>query len=199
MKSLALVVLTLTAGTAFAEPAIGGHAIGIAVNEPLGWVDAAAIGASAYLQISTHNVVRANFATWDHAHTSTFGSEAKYAGGRFTDGGVSWMYFPRKAYDGFSVELGMLVRHDNSWDIDDFDQKLTNDSKLYAARVLVGWSWLLKERAFISVQLGVADGPVHGKITSEDTVYPGVYMPITTRVDETHVSIEYNVRFGFLI
>src|ERR1700710_341268 len=103
MKSLALVVVMLTGTTAAAEPYVEGHAIGIAVNEPLGWVDAAAIGASAYLQISTHHVVRANFATWNHAHTFASATEAKYAGGRFTDGGVSWMYFPRKAYDGFSV------------------------------------------------------------------------------------------------
>jgi hypothetical protein len=199
MKRLAFGLVMLAAATASAEPAVEGHAIGVAVNEPLGWVDAAAIGASAYLQISAHNVVRANFATWDHAHTSTFGSEAKYAGGRYTDGGVSWMYFPRKAYDGFSVELGGVVRHDNSWDIDDFDQKLTNDKNVYGARVLVGWSWLFKERGFISAQLGASVGPEHGTITSEDTVEPGVYMPITTRVDRIHVSPEYNLRFGFLI
>jgi hypothetical protein len=109
------------------------------------------------------------------------------------------MYFPRKAYDGFSVELGALVRHDNSWDIDDFDQKLTNAANFYAARALVGWSWLFEDRAFISAQLGVSAGTEHGTLTSEDTVEPGVYMPIITRVDQFHVSLEYNVRFGFLI
>ena len=109
------------------------------------------------------------------------------------------MYFPRKAYDGFSVELGGVVRHDNSWDIDDFNQKLTNDKNVYAARVLVGWSWLLKERVFISAQLGASVGPSTARSRRKTPVEPGVYMPTTTRIDRIHVSPEYNLRFGFLI
>jgi hypothetical protein len=211
------VVLALTTGVAAAEPSatkssyvIAGHAIGIGVNEPLGWVDAAAIGASAYLAIGTHQVIRANFATWNHAHSAGYGAAttgwlvsadgSQYQGGRYTDGGVSWMYFPRKAFDGFSVELGVLARHRDTFDIDDFNQNYAVTSNRYAGRVLVGWSWLIRQRAFIAVQAGMSSGIERGTQTVTDTESPPMtYPPTITKIDRLTTELEGMVRFGFLL
>jgi hypothetical protein len=201
MKCLAFVLVALTR-VAAAEPyVVDGHAIGIAANEPLGWVGAAAVGASVYVAIDEHQVIRANFATWNHSHSlgETPGTSDD-TGGRYTDGGVSWMLFPRKAFDGPSIELGVLARHRDTFDIDDEEHDTAIKSNLYAGRILVGWSWLIKQRAFISVQVGFSTGSEHGTRTVTDISDPTeMPPPSVTNIDPANTSTEGMARFGFLL
>src|SRR3569832_1147780 len=147
------------------------HRFALAVNEPFGWPYAGALGFSGYGSIDQHQVIRLNVASWLHARTAGArvllralfeGVDDAGAGvyGRYTTVTASWMYFPRRAYDGFSVELGALVQvqHTFAYDDEAHPDGTSIDARRYAGTALIGWSWLGWDRVFASLQVGASYG-----------------------------------------
>ena len=187
------------------------HTLAVAINEPIGWNDANAIGISVYGAISEHQVIRLNAATWRRNADDVGGAllflatQGELNGyGRYTDVGAAWMYFPRRAYDGFSVELGALVRRRDTFEyLNDFDPDGTYvKSTTLGGRALVGWSWLGWNRVFASLQVGASVGRESGTQTVLATQYNGSTMTETMQsssVARAAVSPEGFVRFGVLL
>jgi hypothetical protein len=185
------------------------HPIALAVNEPFAWLDGSAFGASAYAALDAHQVIHLNVANWAHSGRSIdiqqledgfFTSDER--SGRKTDIGAAWMYFPRRAYDGFSFEAGALVRIDRSIDSpgegDDYTD-LMHHTTTIGARSLVGWSWLGWNRIFVSLQAGFSIGQEFGH--EQDIRYLAGYAPMSTtsEIDKTTISGEAFMRFGVLL
>jgi len=213
-----LLVLATFAGTAAADGPSVVHAVAasdpppehrfaLAVNEPLGWIGAGALGLSGYGSIDQHQVIRLNVASWSHQRTSEAGDAfaaivagadgGAAAGGRYTTASASWMYFPRRAYDGLSLELGALVQVRHTFD--DYDDlsfdRTTTDTTRYAGSAMIGWSWLGWDRVFASLQVGASYGhdggaQLHQVETKMDTI---------TSIDRFSVQGEAFMRFGVLL
>jgi hypothetical protein len=184
------------------------HTLALATNEPFGWNHANAVGLSAYAAITEHQVIRVNAATWtqgtqDLGATLLFiATQAEVNGsGRYTDVGAAWTYFPRRAYDGASVELGAFVRRRNTFNYhDDFtDDGTTVESTIVAGRALVGWSWLGWHRVFVSLQVGASVGREYGTQTDRVQMDTGGFAYRASSVDRTTISPEGFVRFGVLL
>jgi hypothetical protein len=187
------------------------HTLAFAINEPVGWNHGNAVGFSGYGAITEHQVIHLNVATWKRNGDDVGGALLFLAtqgnldgNGRYTDVGAAWMYFPRRVYNGFSVELGALVRQRDTFEyLNDFDPDGTHvTSTTLAGRALVGWSWLGWNRVFVSLQLGVSAGREGGTQTVLATQYKGTTMTETMQtssVDRATVSPEGFVRFGVLL
>jgi hypothetical protein len=144
--------------------------LAIAVNAPFRWPHN--LAASMYLGLTRHQAVRANFAKYEYdpgvgeiigIAADGAQSEGTYRGA-ITDVGVGWMYFPRRLWSGFSFEAGVLRRaRDHS--IDDMFV-LETKTTTYAGRALIGWSWLIEGRAFISIAGGISIGRESGTETT---------------------------------
>ncbi|MDB4956754.1 MAG: hypothetical protein JWO36_4323 [Myxococcales bacterium] len=148
-----------------AEPS--GTELAVAVNAPFRWPHN--VAASMYLGFCPHQAVRANFARYEYEPNPAgeiIGiaadgavSEGTYRGA-ITDVGVGWMYFPRRLWSGFSFEAGVLRRaRDHSID-DAF--VLETKTTTYAGRALIGWSWRIDGRGFISIAGGISVGRESG-------------------------------------
>ena len=183
------------------------HTLAVAINEPIGWSNGDALGFSAYAAISSHQVIHFNVATWDRQNPAGnallfLATQEDFSGdGRYTDVGAAWMYFPRRAYDGFSLEAGAVLRRRSTFDYkDDFTEDGTTiESTLIAGRALVGWSWLGWNRVFVSLQLGASVGRESGTQTTRtntDTLMP---MTQSGSIDRTTISPEGFLRFGVLL
>lgn len=171
MKRLVLLAILLVASSASAEPGFG-----IAVNNPIMWRDQESIGGSFYYRFLPKQFIRVNAAHYRHA-----GTPVQHALGFLRDGylddydgrstgsavdiGAGWMYFPRRAFDGPTVELGLLWRGDVRHR-DDVTRSTTNE----LARALVGWSWLLRDRWFASVAAGGSAGIANGSEWGRDVM-----------------------------
>lgn len=173
---IAMVALGI-GGTAQASPSVPAERaeteteLAVAVNAPFRWADTQ--GASIYLGFTPHQAIRANFARYQFDPNPLGeiigialggdGSEASFHG-TLTDVGVGWMYFPRRLWSGFSFEAGVLRRaRDHS--IDDMFV-LETKTTTYAGRALIGWSWLIEGRAFISIAGGISIGRESGTETT---------------------------------
>ena len=187
------------------------HRFALAVNEPFGWPGAGALGFSAYGSIDQHQVIRLNVASWSHARTADArvfftvllegAVDADVAGpeadGRYTTVTASWMYFPRRAYDGFSVELGALVQVQHTFDYDDetHPDGTSIDATRYAGSAMIGWSWLGWDRVFASLQVGASYGhDGGGQLRHVDG-----QMDVVTSIDRFSVQGEAFMRFGVLL
>lgn len=178
--------------------------VAIAVNPPLGWVGGN-FGISGYLALTDRHVLRANVARY--AYTPNFlgevigvaaggdGSEGSYSG-HITDAGLSWMLFPDALWDGFTIELGALYRGRGHRVLDDFAAVdiLETDTHTVSARGLLGWSWLLRGRVFISLQAGGSVGRELGTETADNEFDDR--MAVTTSISRTQVSVEGFMRIG---
>lgn len=185
-------------------------AVGIAVNPPLRWGDADSVGVSGYIGFNEHHALRMNYATWrnqgDWAGTligDVFfdgdGSDAQFSG-RTTDIGVGYQYFPRGILDGLSLEAGVLHRAVDTRVVDEFasiEDKATNAGG-FAARGLVGWSWLWQKR----LSLGFAVGASYGRYSGTQTTSTDVLMSPASYHTESFVRYEAHaeayLRLGFV-
>lgn len=143
---------------------------GIAVNNPMMWRDQESIGVSLYYRFAPKQVIRINFAHYKLAgspleHAIGFARDGyleppddRYTG-RKTDLGVGWMYFPRRAFDGPSVELGVTWRDNDQFS---HNGRITTDE---LARGLVGWSFLFHDHLFAAVAAGGSVGRANGTDT----------------------------------
>jgi hypothetical protein len=196
VNRLALVAVFFAASSASAEALAPltkqEPGFGVAVNNPLMWRDQESIGASLYYRFAPKQVIRINL-----AHYKLAGTPAEHAlgflrdgyldapddryTGRKTDLSVGWIYFPRRAFDGPSIELGAVWR---STDQFGYNGRITNDE---LARALVGWSWLAHDHFFVAVAAGGAAGRANG---SDDRAM----MEVSTWT----ASFEGYVRLGFV-
>ena len=217
---LAVLALASLASTAHADPATPAvaatvpataapaeHRFALAVNEPLGWIDAGALSVSGYGSIDQHQVIRLNVSSWSHHRTLeagdafaaivTSGESGASGNGRYTTAGASWMYFPRRAYDGLSIELGALVqlRHTKDYTDDFSDDATTIDTTRIAGSAVLGWSWLGWDRVFASLQVGASVGRDSGSQLS----HVENQMDVTTPIDRVGVEGEAFMRFGVLL
>lgn len=206
-----VLVLATTAATATtsADPDIALTAradrpqIALAVNPPVRWANGEALAGSIYVGFHRHHAIRANVARWDN-HDDAFGTligDAFFGGdgsdatesGRYLDGGIGYMYFPRKLWSGPSLEAGFLVRNQHTRVEDDFAPLgiVETHTTTLAGRALAGWSWLVYGHAFISVAVGVS----HGYETGRETTSRQTFMPV---YETHHVSGSKTAGEGFL-
>jgi hypothetical protein len=166
----------------------------IAVNEPAGWTQLT-FGISAYTALTPHQALRANFTT--HQPENAFdlipvdlsdGDDGTHAG-YIRDFSVGWMWFPRRVYDGPSIEFDALVRLRHQVDMSD-EGDTTTDATTIGARATIGWTWRLYKRFFISAAFGGSAGHRHGTVTTD--------MTSEAALPDTEMVLEGFVRFGVL-
>jgi hypothetical protein len=144
---------------------------GFSLN-PLGWIlyfdKIASVSTSAYVGLDHHHAVRPNF-TWytfggPMLHALLIGSTPR---GRMLEAGISWVWYPRRLWDGFMIEAGVVYRNGDltlASDISDQGDSFAEDNSL-AARAMIGWSWLLGKHVFVAVAAGVSAGYVSRHVT----------------------------------
>jgi hypothetical protein len=178
------------------------QAMALAVNSPLGWVGGTSVGASLYARIAPQQAVRFNVASYEYGSTSAiaaaaFGAEDEGSyDGRYLDLGAAWMYFPRRVWDGPTLEAGLLRRSGETHVQDEFAEFETvdRDTQYLAARALVGWSWLIQERAIISFAVGASGGYELGTETMKQM---STSTPMSHDVSAWKASPEGYIRLGF--
>lgn len=170
---------------------------GLAVNGALGWA-IHSFAASAYVRLDEHWAVRGNLASYRNSPPlgsvigDLRGEGGTGYGGSIFDVGISAVWYPRRMWDGFLFEAGALRRDRDVYVWPEFENKTFTRSTEYAGRVLLGWSWLIGERAFIAIAAGLSAGPESGNST-----YTPDRMPtITKRVQRTQSEGEGYIRIG---
>lgn len=178
--------------------------LAIAVNSPFGWIGGNSLGASVYAGITSHVAIRANVASYAggpsvlgeviSAAAGGDGDEAEHSG-RVLDLGVGVVHYSRGLWDGFTLEAGALRRGRDLVVVDDFAPayRTSTDTVTYAGRALIGWSWLIHQRAFIAVAIGASAGIETGTETTENERGE---MKKSQSVDRSDVSLESYLRFG---
>ena len=161
-------------------------AIGLAVNPPLRWDDAAAVGFSGYIGFAKQHAIRINVATYEHTAnvigdlgsllTGGDGDEGSYDG-RTTDLGIGYQHYTRGMFDGCSLEVGVLRRAQDLREEDDFASPSIVETKAtgYAGRMMIGWSWLFAQRVFFATGVGVSVGRYAGTERTAGSTYMPQY------------------------
>lgn len=187
------------------EPPMRRFAIGSSIF--LGGV----VGGSAYVGASKHHGFRFNVARYgDHKvnpgakfliSVLDGGDDGDGRDGAYLDVGAGWMFFPRRLWDGFSLELGLVRRELHTRRQGETEQYVTRDSVKYAGRALVGWTWALRDNAvesyFVSVALGASYGPARGGGMYFDEHGSFVMQTAAYRFDHWEPAFEGFVRAGF--
>jgi len=172
------------AANARAEPApasganpvlAGGHVpIALGTNLPILWKDADTLAASLYVGGFDHHAIRANVASYkNHGPVVTDALSAVLAGGegsessssgRTTDVGIGWVYYPRSLWSGLMLEAGALrrARDVSVHDSNRTPERVSTRTTVYAARAMIGWSWLLGQHVFIATGVGLSIGRESG-------------------------------------
>jgi hypothetical protein len=172
----------------------------IGVNSPLGWL-VGSFGASAYVRLGDHFAARANVARFRNAGpggllgataTAFVDGETGYKG-RLFDVGIGGVWYPRRPWDGFLLELGVLRRDRHTYVWPEFEPQVATQTTTYAGRALVGWSWLIGQHMFIAVAAGVSSGRETGHEISTDD-YSRTTM--TRAVDHQRLGGEGYLRIG---
>jgi hypothetical protein len=184
--ALVIAVISLGASGADAKPQRE-HRFAVATNFWGGWVDGNSIGASAYARIASRHAIRANLAThslgWTQKLFSSDSSDEPLYAGRTVDVGIGWMWCPRRLFDGLTLEVGVLHRNEDVRRADAARGRVRYD----AGRVLIGWSWLIADRAFLAVAVGMSRGYARGHALMFDAA---------GSVDEFENAGEGYLRFG---
>lgn len=151
------------------ERSLGSFAIG--VNSPFGWFqrDTRSIGASLFLGVTPHFAARASFARYENpeslwraiASGENFGPR-----GTFIDAGLACTWFPRRLWEGPTLELGALWRGRDTTLRPGQSDEIKTDSNMYGPRAMVGWSWLVTRHIFVAVAVGGSLGYETGRATT---------------------------------
>jgi hypothetical protein len=172
----------------------------LAVNAPLGWT-IHSFAASAYVRLDEHWAVRGNLASYRNgaplgaAIGDLRGDGGTGYGGTIFDVGIAVVWYPRRMWDGFLFEAGAFRRDRDVYVWPEFENKTFTRSTEYAGRVLFGWSWLIRERAFIAIAAGLSAGPESGNSTyTPDT--PDRMPTTTQRVQRMRSEGEGYIRIG---
>lgn len=191
------------ADSAPAAATTGVH-VALGVNSPLSWSNSASLGASLYAGFGEHHAIRANLARYDYRSgflgevaaliADSDGDEGSY-GGRITDVGIGWVYYPRRPWSGWMFELGVLRRARDHRLEDEFrtPEVVATRTTTYAGRALVGWSWLMYDHVFLAVAVGLSLGHESGTETTQRYVDG---MAVRTHVSRSDVGGEGLLRLG---
>jgi len=179
--------------------------IAFGTNLPFLWKDADTVAASLYVGASVHHAFRANVASYKN-HDPVVGDAIAAVladsdgcecsnSGRTTDVGIGWVYYPRSLWDGFMFEAGALrrARDISVHDSNRTPERVATRTTVYAARAMIGWSWMLGRHMFIATGAGLSVGRESGaEILDSD------YPRMTTResVRRVDVSGEAYLRIG---
>lgn len=168
--------------------------IALAINSPTSWLlgGGFSYAASAYAGLSRHHALRGNFALYtDSISLRPLDS----VHGQIVDGGIAWVWYPRKLWDGFTFEAGALVRDRDTLHWPEMSDKTETDSTTISGRAMIGWSWLITRRAFIAIAAGISVGREFGS----ETITPDSYsaMPTTRSVNRTQIDGEGYLRIGY--
>jgi hypothetical protein len=169
----------------------------LAVNAPTGWL-ISSFGVSPYVRLGDHVAFRGNYANYQYngsmySFLAAFGDGGTGYGGRITDVGIAAIVFPRRAWDGPLLEAGVMHRKRDVYVSPEFVEPAYTRSTVNGGRGLIGWSWLIRERVFIAVAVGVSQGHERGT-TKQDTV--GGRSTTMTSVDRWTTDGEGYVRIG---
>lgn len=179
--------------------------VALGTNLPFLWKDGDTLAASLYVGVSERGAIRANVASYkSHEPVATDaigailfdsdGSEASHSG-RTTDVGIGWVYYPRSLWDGFLFEAGALrrARDVSVHDSNRTPERVTTTTTVYAARALIGWSWLLGRHVFVATGFGLSVGHESGA-----EIFETDYNHMTTRgsVSRIDVTGEAYLRMG---
>lgn len=177
------------------------HRVAIALSSPLGW-RGGSFGGSMYVALDRHHALRGNVAFFENSGglaliASLQAGVGHSAAGRIRDAGAAWVWYPRRLWDGFTFEAGVLVRERKTWREPEFEDITRTASITYAGRAQIGWSWLLGERVFVSIAGGLSAGRETGteSIISDDLVRAP--MKTTRQLDRLQIDGEGYLRFGF--
>jgi hypothetical protein len=191
--------------TGSAPPTVetGALPVAIGVNFPANWRSAESVAASVYIGVTRQDAIRLNVASYAN-HTSALvdviglaaggdGDESS-RNGRINDVGVGLVHYSHSLWDGFTFELGALRRARDIRVTDDFAPAkiLSTNTTTYAARALFGWSWLVKQHAFIAFGVGMSCGLERGT----EHIDNGPSEMKTQDVDRSDVAFEGYLRFG---
>jgi len=167
----------------------------LAVNAPWAWLRHN-IGGSVYVAVDPHWAMRANFAQYDAdellpALAASF--EGAIYRGDIVDLGLGWIWYPRRLWDGFMFEAGALMRDRDVRRIREDESDIDIRTTTYAARAMVGWSWLAARTVFISAALGASAGLEGG----HESFVTEAGMTTTRSTQQLQIDFETYVRIGF--
>lgn len=168
------------------------EAFQLGVNMPAMWGHS--VGVSLAAGVTDHQAIRVGYMRHDEFPedlfiAAAFGGDESGRFGTTTDGSVTWVYYPRAVFDGFSIEAGALYRRRNNGEYPYEQDRTTLVSQEVAARAQIGWSWLLWKHASISIAAGMSVGREYG--TSTDT-----HTQMDTAVARWDHQVEGMLRFG---
>lgn len=175
--------------------------IALGVSVPWGWF-ADRFGISGYVGINAHSALRANLAWYGESKSfvdygSLFvGAESPSRSGRIADYGLAWVWYPRRLWDGFTLEAGLLRRDRDVSERSEEDTVVHTSSTTYAGRAMLGWSWRIAGYAYLAVAVGLSAGRESGT----EEIVPGFLsddMAATRPIARLQVDGEGYFRFGF--
>ena len=217
MRYFASLILLAVSSTAFAQPpseqpsslpqpATADRTYAVAINEPIGWKSGFAVAGSVYGRVAPHQAVRINAAMYDYNGNvpgelinSLAGGDGARNTGRLIDVGAGWQYFPRRVFDGPTVEVGLLHRTLDTRVEDEWDHPgdVSRDGQEIAAHALLGWSWMIQNRVFIALAMGASKGYAYGTETTREMAFPTEpQTPMSHHFGEWTTGFESYLRFG---
>lgn len=209
-------VMSVAAGAARADgPAVPASettaapsqpSVALATNLPFLWAGGDTFAASLYVGISGRHVIRANFASYKNHANSVGNLISALAGGddlpssigRTTDVGIGWVYYAEHAWRGVMYEVGVLRR---ARDVGTYDSNATFElvntkTTVYAAHVMIGWSWLMYEAVFVATGVGVSVGRESGTGVAQSYSRE---MTTRTSIARADTNAEAYLRVGFVL
>ena len=170
----------------------------IASGSPIEWI-MGTLRLSADVGLGNHVAVRASFETFDTHMTgqqivgpllgAEVGDFSRFA--RVSDYGVSVVWYPRRLWDGFLLDVGASYRDCDCELRTDFSFQNQAERTIGTGHAMAGWSWMLGEHAFFAFAAGVS--------ASRERDYEHVTtMPITITTS-TRVGWGANLRFGVVL
>jgi hypothetical protein len=181
MRAWLLALVTLPqAAHASPEFALG-------VNSPVSIAKGFAYGVSGYIALDEHQALRTNVASYESDYLWEDEIDAALSGHKY-DVSISYVYYPRRVWDGFLLDAGVLGRrhHAVSYDYDYDRANWVADTNTIAARGMAGWSWLFGGHVFIAVAVGASYGYEFGSVTyptmeraiGERSLFPESYLRV---------------------
>lgn len=187
-----LVVCALSLPAHADEPRVD---LAVAVNTPLMWVDGKSMGGSLYIGAHEHFTLRLNGISHEYGLIDGAFGEASFTG-RTRDLGLGFVYFPKRNFDGLSLEVGYTHRSIDGvvTDINASPEYAAEQLDGHLARGFVGYSLLIEKRVFIAAAIGGAVGRYTGSETMGSDVFEEERM--TRAVNQVKTSFESYLRFG---